>query len=441
MVSAIILLQSCEHQTAKDLVEDETSVAKKWYEDQGKPYALEWSKLIKIRGSDNTTTFIVPVESGVNIGPENALLRNVLFKVDANDVVSANRVDLFSDILTATEHSSELITNFVNKRGHSNQKLGDVYFIVYDLKDKFLSSQFMTMSDIISVSVKVTSRSVDVKEKIKHALEKKRTSKGATISNVPVVCNDWYLVEHFDDGSVEWHYLYTVCSGTGTGGGGGGSGGGGGGGIGGGGSSYFYESPADPIDIQNLLNCFNNVPSTVDTKYTVTIHTHLANPNLPTQVYNFSANDPGHAYITMEKSNGSTSRSLTFGFYPSSDTWITATKNAVTSSIGEEDSDFRRSDARYTVTVTEAAFNNVRNIAVSKSNKSYDLNDYNCTDYAIDVFNGALGAGNPLVVPDSPVGFTTPAGLYGKLSAMKNAGASGVSLIQTRAPASTPACN
>src|SRR5690606_38463049 len=111
MVSAIILLQSCEHQTAKDLVEDETSVAKKWYEDQGKPYALEWSKLIKITGSDNTTTFIVPVESGVNIGPETVLLMNVLFIVDAYDVVFEIRVDIFSDIISATDQLSELITD------------------------------------------------------------------------------------------------------------------------------------------------------------------------------------------------------------------------------------------------------------------------------------------------------------------------------------------
>lgn len=79
-------------------------------------------------------------------------------------------------------------------------------------------------------------------------------------------------------------------------------------------------------------------------------------------------------------------------------------------------------------------------MALNKSTKPYDLNDYNCTDYAIDVFNTALG-GSGIVVPDSPIGFTTPAGLYGKLSEMKTAGIPGISLTQTSAPSSTSACN
>ena len=213
---------------------------------------------------------------------------------------------------------------------------------------------------------------------------KNSVDKADTSKNIPVVCSDWYLVQYFDDGTEYWTYLYTTCSGTASGGGGGG-GGGGGAGSGGGSASYYYESPEDPIVLQQILNCFNNIPSNAQTTYKITIHSHLANPNLPTQVYNFSTNDPGHAYITMEKSNGAASHSLTFGFYPSQDTWITGTKNAVTSSIGQEDPDFRKSNARYTITVNETAFNNARNMALNKSTKPYDLNDYNCTDYAIAV--------------------------------------------------------
>lgn len=436
MITVIMVLQSCEREFEYPL-EDETTVLKQWYEEQGKPHALEWSKIKSIESSDNVTTLIVPLESGINIGPDNALSKNIVFTIDAQDKITGFRLDLFSNIATITDHAEEMISNFFKKKGHNDPRLGKVYFMTYDINDEFLFSQLMDKDNFKAANIRVTSQSVDVKTKMKRAQEKKKSTNGPSIANIPVVCKEWYLVQHFDDGSEEWYYLYTVCSSTGndTGGESGGVGG-----SGGASSAYFYESPADPIDIQKLVDCFINVPSNSETKYKVTIHTHLANPNLVTQVYNFTEDDPGHSYITMEKTNGSTSRSLTFGFYPLTDTWITGTKNAVGSSIGMEDSDDRRSDASYTISISEAAFNNMKRIAVAKSSKPYDLNDYNCTDYAIDVFNGALATENQLVVSDSPIGFTTPAGLYARLNQMKSSGITGISMTGTKAPISTAPC-
>ena len=311
MITAIMLLQSCERDTEYP-VEDKIAVLKQWYEEQGKLHALEWSKLKRIESSDNVTTLIVPLENGINIGPDNALSKNIVFTIDAQDKVTGCRVDLFSNIVTITDHEEDMISNFFKKKGHNTPGLGKIYFMTYDIKDEFLYSQLMDKDNLTAANIRVTSQSVDVKTKMKRAKEKKKSANGSSMANLPIVCKEWYLVEYFDDGSEEWHYLYTVCSGTGNSTGGG-SGGGGGAGSGGSSSSYFYESPADPIDIQKLVDCFNNVPSTSETKYKVTIHTHLANPNLVTQVYNFSEDDPGHSYITMEKTNGSTSRSLTFG--------------------------------------------------------------------------------------------------------------------------------
>lgn len=428
-VFAIMLLQSCKRDRENYPQTEVTSLAKKWYEDNGKPFPLDWSKPEIIKRNNEITSIAVPLEDGIKVGPDNSIQQNVVFTVDEHGQVKANKVDLFSDTRTITEHTKEAITNFIKQVDHSSQKMGKVYYIVYDLKQNLLYSQLLSEEGLKSANLHLTTQNKDIKVKAKKDVP-------STSANIPVVCREWYLVESYDDGSSYWMYLYTTCSGVGSGNGGGGGGGGGGGSS----TSYFYEAPTDPIVLQQLLNCFNNVPSNAQTTYKVTIHTHLANPNNVTQVYNFSADDPGHAYITMEKSNGSTSRSLTFGFYPSQDSWITGTKNAVTSSIGEEDPDFRRSDARYTITVTEAAFNNARNMALTKSTKPYDLNDYNCTDYAIDVFDTALGT-TGLAVPNSTIGFTTPAGLYGRLSEMKTAGIPGISLTQSSAPSSTPACN
>lgn len=430
-VFAIILLQSCERDIENYSHNDETSLAKKWYEDNGKPYPLDWSKSQLIKGNKENITVVVPLENGTNLGPDNSMQQNMVFTIEGNKVANANKVNIFADTRTVAEFSQQASSNFVKKQLYRSMDLGKVYYMVYDLNDTLLYSQSFDSRGLRKANLQLKTKAAD-------STSNKGNVKSDTSKNIPVVCSEWYLVEYFDDGTEYWTYLYTTCSGTASGGGGGG--GSNGGGSGGGSASYYYESPEDPIVLQQILNCFNNIPSNAQTIYKITIHSHLANPNLPTQVYNFSTNDPGHAYITMEKSNGTASRSLTFGFYPSQDTWITGTKNAVTSSIGQEDPDFRRSNARYTITVNETAFNNARNMALNKSTKPYDLNDYNCTDYAIDVFNTALG-GSGIVVPDSPIGFTTPAGLYGKLSEMKTAGIPGISLTQTNAPSSTSACN
>ncbi|UIR57861.1 hypothetical protein LZQ00_08580 [Sphingobacterium sp. SRCM116780] len=409
---------------------EETSLAKKWYEDNGKPFPLEWSKSEIIKGNKGGTTIVVPLENGLNLGPDNSIQQNLVFTIDEHDVVKGNKVVVFSDTRTITEHGKEAISKFVKKQDSNSQDQGKVYFLVYDLKESLLYSQLLDAEGFKPVNLRLTTKNKDSKVKA-------HNDAPSTGKNIPVVCKEWYLVEYYDDGSEYWMYLYTACSGSGSGNGGGGGGGTGGGG---GGASYLYESPSEPINLQQLLNCFNNVPSNAQTTYKITIHAHLANPNNVTQVYNFSTDDPGHAYITMQKSNGSTTRSLTFGFYPSSDSWMTAVKDAEGASIGREDPQQRRSDASYTINVTAATFNNARNIALTGSTRPYDLNDYNCTDYAEEVFNAALG-GAGLAVPNSTIGYTTPAGLYGRLSQMKTAGVTGISLTQSMAPTSTPACN
>lgn len=425
-VFAILLLQSCERDMEKYPHNDETSLAKNWYDVNGKPFPLDWSKLEIINENNGNTSIVVSLENGLNLGADNSMQEYLIFTVRENKVLKANKVDLFSDTRTVAEYAKEAISNFVKNQGYRSKDLGKVYFMVYDLQKKLLYSQLLDSAGVKNVNLQLKVQDNDTKLKAGN----KSSSEG---KNISVVCIDWFLVQDNNDGSEHWLYLYTTCSSSSSGNGGG---------AGGGGSatSYLYEAPTDQIVLQDVLNCFNTIPSNTQTTYKITIHSHLANPNAPNQVYNFSSNDPGHAYITMEKSNGSTSRSLTFGFYPSQDTWITGTKNAVTSSIGQEDPNLRNSDARYTITVNESTFNHARNMALTKSTKPYDLNDYNCTDYAIDVFDAALG-GSGLAVPNSPIGFTTPAGLYGRLNELKTAGISGISLTQSSAPSSTAACN
>ena len=119
---------------------------------------------------------------------------------------------------------------------------------------------------------------------------------------------------------------------------------------------------------------------------------------------------------------------------------MTAIKDAENSAIGQENPQTRRSDGSYTISVSEAAFNNARNIALTSAAKKYDLNDFNCTNYAIGVFNAAMG-GTGLQVPNSPIGYKTPSSLYLRLSDMKTGGTAGISLTPSMAPTSTTPCN
>ena len=59
----------------------------------------------------------------------------------------------------------------------------------------------------------------------------------------------------------------------------------------------------------------------------------------------------------------------------------------------------------------------------------YDIDDNNCTDWAIAVFNATLAGQEHLEIPlynipggEAPYGTSTPQGLYNKLREMQNAG-------------------
>lgn len=442
LVIAVVLLQSCERETEIDPLDEESSLAKKWYAENGEPFVLEWSKSETIKVNNETTTIIVPLKDGLNLGSENGSLQNMVFTVEKNAVLTGNKVDLVAERLIVGTHSKEAISNFIKRHGHNNPDWGKVYFMTYDLKNILISSHVMDAKELKSIHVQLTAKETDTKGKIENENLNNESSNSSSSSKIPVVCKDWYLVEYFDDGTAEWAYLYTTCSGTASSGGGGNSGGGGGasGGANTPSATNFNAlAPVEAIDIYERLDCFSSVPSNADTTYKITLHGHSAHNGYPTQ--EFWDGEPGHAYITLEKSNGSNVQRLSFGFYPKVDTWVTPTKNAVASGIGEESSNGERnSNIRLTSTINASAFNNAVSKAKTASNKPYDLNDYNCTDYAVDVFNASQNSNGQLIVPNSNIGFTTPAGLYKTLDEMRIGGNTNISNTLAKPPVSTN-CN
>lgn len=151
----------------------------------------------------------------------------------------------------------------------------------------------------------------------------------------------------------------------------------------------------------------------------------------------------GHSFITLTKYNGSTTVSQSFGFYPSIQVLsltLTSTGSIINDNGGHE------YDASSLKTVTAGEFDNV--MATAKylaANTSYNLTSYNCTDYAIEVFNSA--SGKHLSVADwiaSPLNYNygrTPNGLYKLLVQQKSYGDQSVQAYTSQAPPKSGPCN
>ena len=91
----------------------------------------------------------------------------------------------------------------------------------------------------------------------------------------------------------------------------------------------------------------------------------------------------------MENGNTNT---LVFGFYPEEKIVSPSSPNSVPQIQNDGEQEYSIS-VTYSVDCTH--FNEVLNQAIILSTPDYNLNDYNCTDYGIQVLNNALGTSIP----------------------------------------------
>jgi hypothetical protein len=199
---------------------------------------------------------------------------------------------------------------------------------------------------------------------------------------------------------------------------------------GGSGSSTVVELQAfeilsgPEIDLTKRFNCFNSVPTNASTSYSVTLYADIPDNNDPEQLV-AGDGSPGHAFVTLTKTNGTSSVSQTFGFYP-----LKKGKSVGFHGVESKIVDNGGDEYNASITMTNVSlidFNAAMNLALSNSTLLYDLNDYNCTDYAVGVFNQVMPFNNQLNVPVYITGFgvtykTTPNKLYKTLKQMKQSG-------------------
>lgn len=165
-----------------------------------------------------------------------------------------------------------------------------------------------------------------------------------------------------------------------------------GGGIGGSGSSPAPDPVPAPdipiIDIEEYLECLN-----LNAKAKLTIYVNQPIANSDRVVSN--SGDVGHTYINITQGNNRSS----FGFYPENSGKPGTTDNGA---YGDDaGADF---DVSISIEISSSQLNAIMNY-ITNNNNGYDLYDYNCTDFALDI--AELGGLN---LPDTYSSYGTKGG-------------------------------
>lgn len=169
----------------------------------------------------------------------------------------------------------------------------------------------------------------------------------------------------------------------------------------GGGGGYTVEVPPfsfqsdAAVDIERLINCFNQVNSTNAT-YEIKICADLPDNNAPGYLYNLEF-EPGHAFVTLTKRNGAHVVSQSIGFYPVNGKKSIMNEPVTSKIVNDMNHQY---NASMTKEINVAGFDAAITMARSLSTNAYDLNDFNCTNFAVQVWNVGTYPGIYLEFPD-----------------------------------------
>ena len=192
---------------------------------------------------------------------------------------------------------------------------------------------------------------------------------------------------------------------------------------------YIDYEPAETlpaIDIKKYLKCFSSIPD-AGAICSIKILTDIPVDRDPGAFFDWENGSPGHTFLQIKKINGNQIVQQNIGFYP-----VTGWKNTLTTAPSDGklvDNFSHEFNASLNMNLTPEKFQQIiTHIEYLSNFIRYDIDEYNCTDFALDVFNYARG-GNQLTIPKydipggaAPFGTNTPQGLYQKLNAMKALG-------------------
>jgi hypothetical protein len=178
----------------------------------------------------------------------------------------------------------------------------------------------------------------------------------------------------------------------------------------------------DGIDIEQYLKCFDKIPDAA-AQCEIGIYADIPVDSDPNKLFDFNSGSPGHTFIQIRKTgvNGDII-SQNIGFYPESG-WKTTLTNAPMNGKFV-DNGGHEFNAGYRKSLTTEEFKSMLTEIRYLKNVPYDIDNYNCTDWALSVFN-KQGYGLDIPLYDIPgnypsVGTSMPQGIYNKLKEMKN---------------------
>ena len=181
-----------------------------------------------------------------------------------------------------------------------------------------------------------------------------------------------------------------------------------------------------PIDITKFLKCFANIPDE-GSSCSIEILSDIPVDKDPNKLFNWQTQSPGHTFLQLKKTNGNQSVMQNIGFYPLEGWKTILTTAPVTGKF--VDNGQHEFNASLLMNLTpEEMQKTLAEVTYLSSFVKYDIDEFNCTDFALDVFNTAR-VSNPIEIPKydipggtAPNGSNTPQGLYNKLKDMQAQG-------------------
>lgn len=213
-----------------------------------------------------------------------------------------------------------------------------------------------------------------------------------------------------------------------------------GGETGGGGGGSFDAPPTDvpliqidferddrnpAIDVMQYLKCFSQIPDAGAT-CSIELMADIPVDSDPNKLLNWQTGSPGHVFLQISKTNGSRNVTQNIGFYPKDGWKVTLTPAPVPGKL--VDNAYHEFNASLKMALSPEQLRSViAEIIYLSRFIRYDVDEYNCADFALEVFNSVRSA--KLVIPkyDVPGGLTadgtnTPQGIYNTLKARQRLG-------------------
>ncbi len=195
----------------------------------------------------------------------------------------------------------------------------------------------------------------------------------------------------------------------------------------------------EAIDPSDYINCFNNIENN-GAEYSITISSDLPIDNHPELPIFNPQGSPGHVFLTFTKKRGSSEITQSFGFYPNR----FGLSNVGSKIVNDGDHEV---NAEYLISIDNNAFNKALNKLIMLSKLNYNFIDYNCTNFALDIFNSFGNNLNISAINSTNLLWTsmknTPSSVYAAIKDVSIRGNPNAKFYNTKkfAKASTGPCN